>query len=319
MQDVENIPSTSSDVAGTTENASTAMLLADNYFLKKEVDELKMKLSSLKLSFSFEMIENNDSLISMYTGLPDRSVFMCLFNSLQHLKVHYYGGWIVDKIAKREQLLMTLMKLKLNYLNQDLALRFNCSCSTVSNIILTWIHVLHVALFKKFMKNVPRGTKNRTCLPSAFASFTNCRMILDCTEVYTAVPEQLNKQRVTYSNYKHRNTLKGLVGVAPNGVVTFVSDLYVGSTSDKKIVQHCGVLSMFEPGDLILADKGFLINDILPAGVSLNIPPFLMTAMKCNKQQQLQKHEYMLNVQSKELNRIRYYRLYLPPCGLFRR
>jgi hypothetical protein len=28
-------------------------------------------------------------------------------------------------------------------------------------------------------------------------------------------------------------------------------------------------------GDLILADKGFLILDIVPKGVSVNIPPFL--------------------------------------------
>ena len=28
-------------------------------------------------------------------------------------------------------------------------------------------------------------------------------------------------------------------------------------------------------GDLILADKGFLIQDIVPKGVSVNIPPFL--------------------------------------------
>lgn len=41
-------------------------------------------------------------------------------------------------------------------------------------------------------------------------------------------------------------------------------------------MQHCGILSHFTAGDLILADKGFLISDILPSGVSLNIPPFLM-------------------------------------------
>ena len=29
---------------------------------------------------------------------------------------------------------------------------------------------------------------------------------------------------------------------------------------------------------MILADKGFLIKDILPAGVDLNLPPFLTTA-----------------------------------------
>lgn len=80
----------------------------------------------------------------------------------------------------------------------------------------------------------------------------------------------MRTQRLTYSNYKHCNTFKGLLGVAPNGVVTYARDLYVGSTSDKKIVNDSGILQMLEAGDLILADKGFLIQNILLAGVSLN-------------------------------------------------
>jgi len=51
--------------------------------------------------------------------------------------------------------------------------------------------------------------------------------------------------------------------------------LYPGSPSDKVIVKHSGVLDIFNSGDLILADKGFLINYVLPEGVSVNIPPFL--------------------------------------------
>ena len=31
----------------------------------------------------------------------------------------------------------------------------------------------------------------------------------------------------------------------------------------------------FESGDLVLADRGFTINDILPEGVSCKIPAFL--------------------------------------------
>jgi len=54
--------------------------------------------------------------------------------------------------------------------------------------------------------------------------------------------------------------------------------LYPGSTSDKKIEGHCGILSLFESGDLILAEKGFPISDILPDVVSLNIPPFLTSS-----------------------------------------
>ena len=36
-----------------------------------------------------------------------------------------------------------------------------------------------------------------------------------------------------------------------------------------------GILSHFVEGDLILADKGFLIQTIDPIGVTVNIPPFL--------------------------------------------
>jgi hypothetical protein len=89
--------------------------------------------------------------------------------------------------------------------------------------------------------------------------------------------KNMTKQRLTYSAYKHRNTVKGFVGVAPNGVVTFLSTLYPGSISDKKITQLCGVISSFVGGDLILADKGFLIQDPMPPGVVVNIPPFLST------------------------------------------
>lgn len=129
------------------------------------------------------------------------------------------------------------------------------------------------------MDVIPSRKKNKTCLPSCFSTFTNCRAILDCTEIFTTASRpSMKTQKLTYSSYKHRNTLKGLVCVAPNGVITFLSDLYPGSTSDRQIVQNCGIRNQMEAGDLILADKGFLISDILPAGVSLNIPPFLQTA-----------------------------------------
>ena len=71
------------------------------------------------------------------------------------------------------------------------------------------------------------------------------------------------------------NSFKVLVGVAPNAVITYVSKLYPGSISDKAIVQESGLLNHLTPGDMILADKGFLIQDIVPRGVCVNIPPFL--------------------------------------------
>ncbi|KAJ8926341.1 hypothetical protein NQ314_021287, partial [Rhamnusium bicolor] len=259
MSDIslEDRPTSRSESRLSTTSSSSSLLEAENYLLKKQVEELQNQLKSLKVGFDFSAIENNDALINVYTGLPDKALFMAVFKYLDSQNFHYNLGWSVVNISRINQFLMTCMKLKLNPIHKDLALRFGCSVAT---------------------NQIPTRHKNKTCMPSSFSPFTNCKMVIDCTEIYTEVPSQLDKQKYTYSSYKHRNTLKGLVGVAPNGTITFLSNLYVGNTSDKNIVKHCGVLTSFLAGDLILADKGFLIQDLLPPGVLLNIPPFLMKA-----------------------------------------
>jgi len=45
--------------------------------------------------------------------------------------------------------------------------------------------------------------------------------------------------------------------------------------SDKTIVQQSGLLNQLTAEYFVLADKGFLIQDLVPDGVSVNIPPFL--------------------------------------------
>ena len=66
-----------------------------------------------------------------------------------------------------------------------------------------------------------------------------------------------------------------MVGITPSGAVCFISDLYGGNISDKKLTSECGFLKLLEPGDSIMADRGFNIQDILPPAVSLNVPPRL--------------------------------------------
>ena len=79
-----------------------------------------------------------------------------------------------------------------------------------------------------------------------------------------------------YSSYKSHGTFKVLVGCSPTGAVTFVSDAFEGSISDVQIVKKSGFLDRLEPEDLVLADRGFTIKEILTdKGVDLNIPPFL--------------------------------------------
>ena len=48
---------------------------------------------------------------------------------------------------------------------------------------------------------------------------------------------------------------------------------------------ECKTLSnfFFQAGDLILADKGFLLHDVLPQGVFLNLPAFLSSKKRLSK------------------------------------
>ncbi|XP_062592015.1 uncharacterized protein LOC134253508 [Saccostrea cucullata] len=172
---------------------------------------------------------------------------------------------------------MTLMKLKLNSPNLDLAERFSTSKTTVQNIVVTHIFALHEVFFEGMIENnIPSLLKCKSSMPTSFGDFNCCRLVIDATEVTQDVPGQdMLAQSQTYSSYKNRHTVKSVTGVAPNGAVVYVSKLYPGSTSDVAIVEHSKMLCQLKPGDMILADKGFTIHSLLPAGVHLNIPPFL--------------------------------------------
>ena len=81
---------------------------------------------------------------------------------------------------------------------------------------------------------------------------------------------------MTFSSYKKHNTYKALIGISPSGAIRFVSKLFPGSISDKQLTLKSGILDLSEPGDSVMADKGFNIEEyLIPLGVKLNIPPFL--------------------------------------------
>ncbi|PFX26455.1 hypothetical protein AWC38_SpisGene8869 [Stylophora pistillata] len=92
-----------------------------------------------------------------------------------------------------------------------------------------------------------------------------------------------------YSSYKSSTTLKGLIGIAPHGAITFVSSLYTGSISDKEITRCSGILDLLEAHDSVMADKGFDIEDLLSSKqVSLNLPPFLQNQTQFSAQDVLE-------------------------------
>lgn len=80
-----------------------------------------------------------------------------------------------------------------------------------------------------------------------------------------------------YSRYKNAFTIKILVAITPNSLICFLSKCYGGKASDTFITNDSGFLSKLEPGDEVLADKGFLGIKI-PCDDKKSIlvmPPFL--------------------------------------------
>ena len=113
-------------------------------------------------------------------------------------------------------------------------------------------------------------------MPQSFRSwYPSTRIIIDGMEFFIERPSSLARQSATWSNYKNHNTLKALVGISPDGTITFISHLYEGSISDVNLVAQSGLLQLLERGDSVMADKGFDIQHLLSGiGVRLNIPPF---------------------------------------------
>ncbi|KAK7939878.1 hypothetical protein WMY93_003204 [Mugilogobius chulae] len=240
--------------------------------LQVRVKELEKELTNLKTAkqpFSVEMM-------LMYTSLKS-DMFDVIDATLKRFELSYVDGWIPGAISRRDQLFITLIKLKMNSPLLDLAERFCTSKATIHNIIVTHIFTLHEVFFEGMMAGkIPSLLKCKSSMPATFGDFNCCRLVIDATEVTQDVPgKDMKSQAHTYSNYKNRHTVKAITGVAPNGSLVYVSSLYPGNTSDVAIVKHSQMLQLLSPGDLILADKGFTIHSLLPSGVHLNIPPFL--------------------------------------------
>lgn len=258
-----------------------ARLMEENMTLRKQIAKLEKRCKKLE-ACNFSVNTVHTSAFKFYTGLQSREQFEALYKHLeQNAQCMTYrnteaggqAGTTKDRqLTKRDELFMVLYRLRTGVCAKEIGRMFGVSESTLSRIFCTWINFLDKEL--SALTRLPTLREVQQHIPPSFHNFSNTRIVLDCTEVRIQKPSKLKAQRQTFSTYKHFNTFKALVGVTPDGYVAFVPDLWGGHVSDTEIVQKSGLIDLLQPGDGVMADKGFRLDTVFPPGIDIYIPPF---------------------------------------------
>ena len=289
--------------------------------LEAELEREKQKCAALQNQLTMERFgitrsTNDNKLISFYTGFATYAMFLsfyeCIEPTAKNMQSMYYQASETIGLSGRkrcmllvDELFLFLCRLRAGLQEQDLAVRFNCSLATVSRKIVTWANFLYFTLGR-----IPIWLSRETVdkyMPDCFKElYPNTRVIIDCTEIRTQQPSSLVLNSQLYSHYKGTHTFKCLIGIAPHGAVTFVSSLYTGCMSDVEITKLSGILDLLEPGDDVMADKGFTLKKMLEGrGVTLNIPLFLSSKRQFTPEEVREKTEQIakLRIHIERLNR----------------
>ena len=305
-------------------------------FFQKQRDQMKViiqkqaKVKQEKNTFSLEQFRQSDADICFYTGFPTYNALMqCLYllNPGENGEnIVYCDSFKKDKKIRRPRKLkitneyfLTLIRLRLGLFEKDLAHRFKISQSTVHKICTTWIDFMYLQLGnlniwptkKAIMDTMPESMKEK---------FPDLEWIIDAFEMQCCRPSSLMLQSQSYSNYKSRNTVKGLVACTPSGQLGFISQLYTGNISDRELTIRSGFLKMpHRNGAIWLVDKGFQIQDLAdPLGVTVNMPAFVgqnsqMTANEVFLTQQIASERIHIE---RAINKVKKFHIFDRPIAL---
>ncbi|VDI38428.1 Hypothetical predicted protein [Mytilus galloprovincialis] len=206
----------------------------------KEVKDIGIQCDLPRMIF--EDIKDDDSKVKFYTGFPTFKVFWLFFLTLTKHGAEKLNYWEGEKRSMGDKLYHQ------ESYDKPGKKRF---LRPIDEFLLTCMK-LRLGLNQEHLADIFRISK-------------------------TTVSRTFNTWWLTWSEYKHHNTFKVLIGVTPNGMVTFVSRLWGGNVSDRHIVEHDGLIPKLSPGDVIMADKGFTIEDLLSPDIGLNVPPRVST------------------------------------------
>lgn len=247
------------------------MLYTEMDNLRKERDEAFSKFTGMETlisagNLSSASVEGNNEACKMLTG-----VSWCVF-----LQIFLYVSTFVGKkgttkasLPQREQLFLTLVKLRHNLSFDLLAHVKGIPKSTTIDYFWKWIDLLYskIGFMVRWQDRETIFQSNPPVFKSKFPRLTS---IIDCFEIFIDAPKNLLARAQCWSSYKKHCTIKVFISCTPLGAVNFLSPTWGGRASDVHIVRDSGFIDpkYHLPHDQILADRGFTLYDDFAAKCS---------------------------------------------------
>lgn len=270
---------------------ASAVILMHNYSLPstlgaaaKVIQNMRCfidEMQSNHLWFSLERLGTDSSLIEHYTGFMSYRVIKSFYNKFEMWqqsaqkwsKAHSKDespeelcqGSNESGLQAFDEFILYQMFVHGGLTEKDLSARFMVPESTVSNLITSWTCALHT-----FLVSIPvwptKEHLRKDMLPNALwkAKYANTRVVLECARlkldslsslIFTC---QLNTKSSSKSLFQAK---KGLVGLAPNGVVIFVSSLMSDLLQNEDVIIESGILDLCDRGDAIVAESSFSLKE----------------------------------------------------------
>ncbi|XP_078515803.1 uncharacterized protein LOC144781052 [Lissotriton helveticus] len=245
---------------------------------REEIARLQQRTALLEGKLFFlERFSNDSNMIYFYTGFMDYVTLKAFFVSLRPSSANAVvwkqcqhdaetivkdGGSSEETLSLIDQFFLFLCKVRQGFPEEDLAIRFNVSQSTVTKMIITWANYLYI-LFRDFVSWPSRESIDKH-MPAIFqATYPRARVILSCIELKVQASSFPNPLAKSVSVQNKYTAFKGLLGISPHGEIIFKSPLYSGSTSENEITKLSGILELLEPNDIVIAATQFAIQEDL--------------------------------------------------------
>ncbi|KAH9359618.1 hypothetical protein HPB48_010736 [Haemaphysalis longicornis] len=221
-------------------------------------------------AWGYHKIAGSSENVSYYTGLPNQQVFLWVVGVFAHCAqcVPSQG------LSLEDQVLLVLMRLGLDIHLFFLADLFGIGKNSACKLFETVLTLLVAEL--KMLIVWPDDISFNAWLPEAFRTkFSRVKVIIDSTEIRLEKASGTTAQSATWSPYKNSNTVKVLIGITPNGLISYVSECWGGKISDKQLVLKTDFTSKLDYGDEVLADHGFDVShELASLGVTLVVPAY---------------------------------------------